>query len=150
MSHINHLFFLCVFPCSLRASGRVVGLLMHTYHLQPFDCIILIIVMHMQRHHPNRSSSRVASRLLFTTIVIVLPYLMFSRCSADEPSRDIFGHRAATMTANDHEAAVSSALGMHSKGNGEKKFARFSSSASAERYATVLVSCRDCFILVFL
>ena len=69
----------------------------------------------------------------------VLPYLLFSRCSADEDesSSRIYGHRTDTMTANDHEAAV----GMHSnKVSEEDQFAPFStSSASAERRA--LVSC---------
>lgn len=67
----------------------------------------------------------------------VLPYLLFSRCSADEDesSSRIYGHRTTTMTANDHEAA---AVGMHSnKVDEEDQFAPFStSSASAERSVT--------------
>ncbi len=77
--------------------------------------------------------------------------LLFSGCAADEDvsSSRIFGHRDATMTANDSDAALPSALGMHShKADEEEQFVPFSSSASAERRA--LVSCRDCFIFIFL
>lgn len=68
--------------------------------------------------------------------------LLFSGCSADEDvsSSRIFGHRDATMTANDSDAALLSALGMHPhKADEEEQFVPLSSSASAERRA--LVSC---------
>ena len=92
----------------------------------------------MKQHRRSSSCSRVASMLLFA---FVLPYLLFSRCSADEDesSSRIYGHRTTTMTANDHEAA---AVGMHSNkvDDEEEQFAPFlTSSASAERRA--LVSC---------
>ena len=67
----------------------------HKYTLRGISIPITIIIMKQQRQPNNSSSSsRVATVLLLT---IALPYLLFSRCSADESSSLIIDRRATGL-----------------------------------------------------